>query len=759
MLTQIRKIKGFGILDNYSPTQPIQAFNILNLVYGWNGSGKTTLGRLFRCLELKANHVEFPNADFTIELADESKIDSKNYSSNINIKVFNQDFVDENLNLFDAETKPIIFLSKEKVEEKIELDKQRVLLVRKREASLSIVDQEKKLAKKIDDFHKDTGKAIKDFLLGTIYANVTYNKVTSTRIWEKLKPLNQDLEGFQLEDSSLLTEKNFTLSNSKKEEIPKSFLPQPIDLQRILELEAAVNVLLSATITSRVIERLKDNPAIANWVSEGLDLHKKLAKDSCEFCGQTLPSNRISDLENHFSEEYSELIVKVSEMIATLEKGIRTELVNSGHLLYDELKNQYGICIDSINEKTRLVNKRIILFIDALKAKKENPFSNPLPVAPNDLVYREYGHEVEKLVAIIDTHNSTSESHSLLAEKAKEKIEYHFIAQAVLREDFVTTEKEHEELLQKSYMLGREIKEIELKVVVLENELKNDTLAIEEINSNLHKFIGRNDIALQRMHEGGYQLRRGGVTARNLSEGEKTAISLIYFLSKLKENDALISDQIIVLDDPISSFDSNHLFNASSLIKQYTTGAKQLFILTHNFWFFKQVRDWMDKSNKKNDIKSNLYFIRKGIMYDAGHTLIKPHSEYQFVFNSVLEYQTTENFSEADCFNLANSIRRMLEAFTSFKTPNESGVNGALQLGLKKGFDAFQKERIYYFLNKYSHLDRIESLDNTVETLFEEGNNVVTDVLTLIKLVDEDHYISMLKVCGKTDLLGNHATA
>src|SRR5690606_3519103 len=104
----------------------------------------------------------------------------------------------------------------------------------------------------------------------------------------------------------------------------------------------------------------------------------------------------------------------------------------------------------------------------------------------------------------------------------------------------------------------------------LEDELKSDTLAIEEINDNLHKFIGRSDITLERQEEGGYRLKRGGVVAKNLSEGEKTAISLIYFFSKIQENDAVKANQIIILDDPISSFDSNHLFNASSLIKKST---------------------------------------------------------------------------------------------------------------------------------------------------------------------------------------------
>jgi wobble nucleotide-excising tRNase len=260
------------------------------------------------------------------------------------------------------------------------------------------------------------------------------------------------------------------------------------------------------------------------------------------------------------------------------------------------------------------------------------------------------------------------------------------------------------------------------------------------------------------MEEGGYQLLRSGIVARNLSEGEKTAISLIYFFSKIREKDAEIANQIIVLDDPISSFDSNHLFNASSFIKKSTQGAKQIFVLTHNFWFFKQVRDWMKDKNKRqkqedDGIKANFYVTKSGLIQDADKTLTETHSEYQFVFSSILKYQNSETISMSESFNLANSIRRMLEAFSSFKTASNGGFNAVLQLGINKGFDQQQKERIYYFLNKYSHLDRIESFDNTIETLLEEGVNVVNDVLMVIKLIDEDHYKSMLKACGYEDKL------
>ncbi len=104
------------MLDNFKAERVIKPFNTYNLIYGWNCSGKTTLARLLRCLETKSNHAEYNDADFSIDLADNGKVESKNYTHDLDIRVFNQDFVSDTLNLFDAQTKTIIVIRKEKLD-------------------------------------------------------------------------------------------------------------------------------------------------------------------------------------------------------------------------------------------------------------------------------------------------------------------------------------------------------------------------------------------------------------------------------------------------------------------------------------------------------------------------------------------------------------------------------------------------------------------------------------------------------------------
>ena len=76
----------------------------------------------------------------------------------------------------------------------------------------------------------------------------------------------------------------------------------------------------NATIATKAIERLRENPIIANWVYQGIqdDIHAKDATN-CEFCGQLLPENRIADLNKPFSDEFETLKKAMSKEIEWID--------------------------------------------------------------------------------------------------------------------------------------------------------------------------------------------------------------------------------------------------------------------------------------------------------------------------------------------------------------------------------------------------------------------------------------------------------
>ena len=95
-------INNFGSFSGYSWDSFLSqdhSFKDVNIIYGRNYSGKTTLSKVFRCLEKKTLHNDYDNPDFKITLDDNSEINCSSIDShNINICVYNTDFVKDNLN-------------------------------------------------------------------------------------------------------------------------------------------------------------------------------------------------------------------------------------------------------------------------------------------------------------------------------------------------------------------------------------------------------------------------------------------------------------------------------------------------------------------------------------------------------------------------------------------------------------------------------------------------------------------------------------
>src|SRR5699024_6382428 len=183
----------------------------------------------------------------------------------------------------------------------------------------------------------------------------------------------------------------------------------------------------------------------------------------------------------------------------------------------------------------------------------------------------------------------------------------HFAAAEIQEFDYAGKEKQCTDLEASAEIDKKAFDELALEVQRLEALLSNETVGAKEFNDILHRFIGRSELCLTfNQAKKGYEIIRNGVGEHdgNLSEGEKTAIAFVYFITKLKENGNNIENTIVVVDDPVSSFDSNHLFHAYSFLRSNCDKANQLFVFTHNFTYFKLLRDWFEGVNRNRRRKN-----------------------------------------------------------------------------------------------------------------------------------------------------------
>jgi wobble nucleotide-excising tRNase len=246
--------------------------------------------------------------------------------------------------------------------------------------------------------------------------------------------------------------------------------------------------------------------------------------------------------------------------------------------------------------------------------------------------------------------------------------------------------------------------------------------------------------------------RRNGIPAQALSEGETTAIALLYFLKSLKDRRFDLAKGVVVLDDPVSSLDANALYLAYGFIRERTKDAAQLFILTHNFTFFRQVRNWFHHLKGKDKKQARFYML--DCASDGGQrcSTIRPldplleqyESEYHYLFARIYRGAAapTPPMLE-DNYILPNMARRLLEAFLAFRQPRASGE---LWQQLKDAkFDEAKKLRILRFLHTHSHGDAIGEPEHDPSLLSEAGS-VLKDLVEFIKAQDPEHFAAMVEL-------------
>ncbi|MCQ6956989.1 AAA family ATPase [Mucilaginibacter aquariorum] len=758
MIQSIAKLTKFGIFQNYKPTPGLLPFNKNNLFYGWNGSGKSTLAKLFYSVNDKAVHKDFDTCEFLVTIKDHVDVTQKNIGENaVNIHVFNKDFIERNVNFEQSKANSIIILSEEKKEDMDNYKK----LISENETKKDAHKKADGINNKAEDDLKKSLSKWASSIKKSFELIETNNNYYLNYDRTKLTKFIKDNKAAISKDSVLLPDIVKDLKNAikptQKEDIYKENIIE-LSLNNVLAEFDSIENLVAKSIFSNQISRLIANPDINLWVQEGLSIHNEYKSANCEFCNQKLPVGTISKLNEHFSVEYTKLIddlakAKVNyEHLAIMVHVKCPETIE----LYDEYHPEYILAKAQFELDQRECGKLIVEAVEKIELKLEKPFGIIAHKFSNvNATFENFNKSLKGLLSIIDKHNLKNQQFDEEVKKGQQKLELHFVSDILLTEKYADTEKLIEDQRVELVVQAEALVQLDANIKAIEAILINEAVGAHSFNESLFKFIGRKDISIEFDSAlKGYKLKRGGKAspATNLSEGEKTAIAFIYFISKLKENGNKIENSIILVDDPISSFDSNHLFHSYSYLKKECEQALQLFVFTHNFQYFKLIRDWLIKKNKKDKIKSHFYSIdctteenRTSSINNANSTLLEFNSEYHYIFYKLHALKSLISLDLEKAFLIANLSRKLLEAFLSFKFPKgRNDFNQLLEAGCS---DAEVREKVYRFINKYSHNQQIEFHETPIDNLLGEGDNIIHHVLEIVEKLDKAHYDEMEEVC------------
>jgi wobble nucleotide-excising tRNase len=740
LITRIARLRHPGVFRDFTWSTELPDFAQYNLVYGWNGSGKTTISELFRALEQR----QAPEGEAELIIDGKKVAGTSFHNATVPVRVFNRAFVSESVfPVGGGDVPPIFVLGKESAEKQAEVESLKQQKSTAAENLKTAKSDKSKAEQDLDKHSADSATIIREKLRSS--GNNPYNNYDKRRYKERADQM------LAAHDNSgdLLTDEDRDRLAAQSHAVPKDKIDKvQYQLPDLKQYQEVASKLLQATVVSSTIAALKDDTSLASWVRQGLGLHQQRDTESCLFCEQPLPDGRIASLEAHFNAEYEKLLGQLDEQGAQLERASRTasqvSLPDSAKF-YEDLAPEYESAKAALTDANEAVAAFLDALVDELKQKKRQVFEawgTAVSVPTVD------GKVVEDVNAVIQKHNDACNAFDDRVTSARQRLEADSVAGSL--EDYVALKgrvSAGEEAITEA---DQEVSRLNGKVTELEREIIEHRQPAEELNNDLHRYLGHNEFWLE-VKDTGYTISRSDGPARALSEGERTAVALLYFLKSLQDRHFEMSNGVVVLDDPVSSLDANALYLAFGFIRHRVEGAAQVFLLTHNFPFFRQVRNWFHHLKGQ----ARFYMLnctltkegRRSSIQRLDPLLERFESEYHYLFACLHRRAQgdDEHGLEAN-YVFPNMARRLLETFLAFRQPDTSGK---LRQKLQRiNFDETRKVRMLRFLHTHSHADEIGEPEHDPSGLG-EAQAVLTDLLALIEQEDPTHYAAMV---GLVDL-------
>ena len=776
MFKKISKIKNMATFKDFTWDSSVQNsknntvdLNKINILYGRNYSGKTTLSRIFRAIEKKELPPKYENSEFSL-IYDDEKIICQNTLKEHDkiIRVFNQDFVKENLRfIFDDESDITAFAilgeGNEKVEKQLQglanelgseeeetgfYGKLALAEKKKNESENELAQAEKSLRKVLVD------KAVEIKRENRWLGEISYN----------LTKIEADIEEIKRNsDTPIDSEKRDELRNLLKEEIKSDAPALPsidFDFESLIK---ETKYLVERKITAqKVIEELEEDPQLQTWVLEGRKLHEG-ERDMCGFCGNTVPEDLYAKLDKHFTKESQDLRAAIDKLVTKIElkKGdIPVDIDQNS--IYSAFHQALRKTTQDYKEQSKLYLGSLQSLITQLTKRKDNIITKRKFESPSTTSYKLLIKARTELQSIIIDSNEFSSQLETQQKEAQEALRLYEVSNFVRDSDYDKRKKEIDNLkkrvevsIQYYQKIKQSVEDQKQEVENLKGELKDEAKGAQKVNELLANDFGHPFLSLvpiksedESLPEYHFEVRRGGDKAHNLSEGECNLIAFCYFMAKLNDVETKGSKPIIWIDDPVSSLDSNHIFFVFSLIGSQIVAAdryEQLFISTHSLEFLKYLK------RIANGKLPEFFVVEREIEISKISVLpdhIKDYvTEFNYLFHQIYKCATCREMEDENhhiFYNFGNNARKFLEIFLYYRYPDMSNEKKKQERFL--GNDPIAQTLIRKLNNEHSHLiGDLEHGSIPMEGCIPEMQKEASFIIKKIKEKDKEQYDSLVE--------------
>lgn len=348
----------------------------------------------------------------------------------------------------------------------------------------------------------------------------------------------------------------------------------------------------------------------SDWVRDGHTHFSGSAGGKCPYCQQKLPANFENEIAATFDAQYQQDIRDLGQFQSTYGR----ETADIVRVLQTNTTDAMpSLDLRAYQEKLSLLESKFEVNRQRIAEKVKEP-SKTVSLEDTDTLLLEIGAMIDGINKLIKANNDVIAAKKSSKEKCKTEIMQYLafmLADEVTsyKDEVARLEKEIKEITERGTLLRKEISELTREISELNKHNANTEAAIDSINkilrdSGFQGFSIRAKDGVENVYE---IVRENGTVAENLSEGERNFIAFLYFYHRVRGsmNSEELKEKIVVIDDPVSSMDSTALFIVSAIVREMINVCrnnteylnpqvpgdyiKQLFILTHNVYFHREV--------------------------------------------------------------------------------------------------------------------------------------------------------------------------
>lgn len=527
----------------------------LAIIHGRNGSGKSTIAEAlnkFKEGKLDSNDKCIFKDRNNNEL-DSSKIIEKTY-------VFNEEYIDKNIRFNNANgfKSVVIFGEQVKIDDEIKLLEISLEKLADEIKNYNIDEFEKNKGTLNPKTHKDScidklkdGWAIRD---KEIKGNSRASSVNDAVLSETLKYKNNSNLNLLKKDFEEML-KNYKNINEGTE---RKIIPLPEKIYFEDQLITLVNKKIDKPISNELEEKiLKVIEKFGNKQIDEIDSNiLKSENEFCPLCMKDIDFKYKQHLENSIKNAINE---EMEQYRKSLDEFLLEELIldlnnydSIDEELLKQLKENYHDVNEILERYRLLINQRKDKIFDTFTEEKKG----------YDYKFNELIDAINKFNVKINTYNSDIKSKKEIRNKLEElSYKISFLEIELSYKLYLDVLEKKQEIVDKFSEATNSRSSVLNEIKALNAKKQNIEIALDKINKDLeYIFYDKNRLTLELIDDK-YHVKSNGknISLKNLSTGEKNAISLCYFfidiLNNTDEKSVFNEDLLIVLDDPISSFD------------------------------------------------------------------------------------------------------------------------------------------------------------------------------------------------------------